>query len=43
MCRVEVSKTAQRQLKKLDDSLRIALSDAINELAINPRPTGVTN
>lgn len=42
MYRVEISKAAQRQLKKLANDLRVTLSDTINELAISPRPIGVT-
>ena len=37
---ISITKTAQKQLNKLPDSVEGLLIEAIQELAINPRPNG---
>jgi mRNA interferase RelE/StbE len=38
--RVQIRKSAQKQLDKLSDDIAEDLLDAIENLAINPRPSG---
>ena len=37
---IQIRKSAQRQLDKLSDDIAENLLDAIEELAVNPRPSG---
>jgi mRNA interferase RelE/StbE len=39
---VEISRAAQRQLRKLDDEVRRRIARRIDGLAVEPRPPGVT-
>ncbi|WP_428653203.1 type II toxin-antitoxin system RelE family toxin [Runella sp.] len=38
---IRLSKTASKQLDKLPDSIAISLLNLIQELGVNPRPSGV--
>ncbi len=40
---IEITRTAQKQLDKLPDSVAGILIEAIHDLAVNPRPHGSKN